>query len=695
MSHRRAIGLITRYISGRFFEHLMSGVQSVARQHQVDILVIQGTPENVASTQIAKQRVDGWLVLTYTQGLDLLAQQGKPIVTISCRVPDQPFPAVFPDNRQGMESIMEHLLAKGHRRIAFAGDTSIGDIQERYVTYQSVLEQHNIPFDPDLVIITDNPLADRGALAARELLERKASYTAIAAGNDWAAIGLMRELQGNGIRIPDDIAIVGFDDIPEAQTTNPPLSTVRQRTDELGSTAARLLVSQMAGQPVAPEMYYIPTTFVARESSGDNLIARMSQWTQPKIVPGSLWKASLSRELVRVLLPALPLDPPPSPAQVWPEVDKLVQLFAKTIENPAIQSLDPHLLNAVLSSPPILNANPEILVELMRVLESVGVNLIAGQPESAQARQRLYALLDQLHIEMMRSYRRRQTGSQRTLQEVLQSQYNISQLLQQCPPEQIDWLKETPMYSGCLGLWAPSGGNQPPNIGIAGWYQRDGSSSLRAGMSYTAPQFPPIDLLPSVAQPNDITTCLVLNIQTADHDWGMLAVSGPLISYDPWLEDNTINTLEICCGFLGIALEREALQESLRRSSEYEQFLADHIRKLTYPVIALKDGVLLVPLASMLESDQSQQIISETINEIIKQPVADIFLDLRGLSILDTMLEQTLIEIARMVTQRGARVTLIGARPDVQQRMIDQNNGLSAISNQPSIVLALEHLNLR
>jgi DNA-binding LacI/PurR family transcriptional regulator len=165
MSHRRAIGLITRFISGRFFEQLMSGLQAVAWQHQVDVLVVHGTPESVASTQVAKQRVDGWLVLTYPDDLDQLAGQGKPIVTISCRTPEKNFPAVFPDNHQGMGSVMEHLLAQGHQRIAFIGDTSIGDIQERYVTYQAELEGHGIAFDPRLVIITDNPLADRGAQA--------------------------------------------------------------------------------------------------------------------------------------------------------------------------------------------------------------------------------------------------------------------------------------------------------------------------------------------------------------------------------------------------------------------------------------------------------------------------------------------------------------------------------------------------
>src|SRR5258706_13558308 len=202
MSHRRAFGLITTFISGRFFEQIMSGVQQVAWQNQVDILVIHSTPEHVALTQVGQQQVDGWLVLTYTRGLDLLAQQGKPIVTISCRIPGQTFPAVFPDNRQGTESIMAHLLAEGHKRIAFVGDTSIGDIQERYITYHDVLKRNNIPIDPGLVLITDSPLADQSTLAARRLMASRLPFTAAVAGNRCTRLGPLREVPRVGRRIP-------------------------------------------------------------------------------------------------------------------------------------------------------------------------------------------------------------------------------------------------------------------------------------------------------------------------------------------------------------------------------------------------------------------------------------------------------------------------------------------------------------
>lgn len=691
MSHRHAIGLITTFISGRFFEQVMSGIQSVARQHQADVLVIHGTPEQVALTQLGSQNVDGWLVLTYTQGLDLLAQQGKPIVTVSCAVPDQPHAAVFPDNRQGMTSIMDYLIGKGHRRIAFVGDTHIGDISERFAGYKASLKDHNIDFDPALVVETDNPLADRGQLGARELLSRNVPFTAVVAGNDWTAIGVMRELQAHDKRVPEDVAVVGFDDIPEVQITNPPLTTVRQHTDQLGATAAKLLISQILGEAVEAKTHYLPTTFVQRESSGNNLIERISHFTIPSIPPGPLWQSTLSRELVRILLPALPVDQPPSAAAVWPEVDKLVQLLVETIEGTTIAALDAHLLNRIFSSPVILNANSEILAEMLRVLESAGMALINDRADAADARQRLFALLDQLLIEIMRSYRRRQTSAQRTLSEILQSQYNISQFLLQYPPEQLDWLEETPMFSGCMGLWALSGNGDSAPLIVGGSYQRTGHSALRIGATYPVTQFPPLDLLPSSAQKNEITTALVLSLRSADHDWGVLVVSGPLISNDPWLEDNTINTLEICCGFLVLTLERQMLKESLRDSADNEQLLADRIDRLNYPVITVMDGVLLVPMAGMLGTDVSARVIAQLVRDASQQPTTDVFLDLTGVAALDNRLVSMLTETVNTLSVQGIRVTIIGLRPDLQQRMVDHGMDQAHFS-QPSLAVALEQV---
>jgi DNA-binding LacI/PurR family transcriptional regulator len=684
MARRRAIGLVTSFISGRFFEQVMRGIQQIARQHQVDLVVVHGTPEQVALTQVAQQHVDGWLVLTYTVGLELLVQQGKPIVTISGRRPDLALSAVLPDNRGGVELAMEHLIALGHTRIAFVGDTEIGDIHERYVAYQSMLKRHSLPFDPERVIITDSPLADQGLAAATRLLASSSAWTAVVGGNDWTAIGLMRGLQARGYRVPEDIAVVGFDDIPEAQITNPPLSTVQQQSEELGAIAARLLLAQITGQAAAPETHYVPTTFVGRASSGSGQARRPGD-PIGQAANDALWMSRLADGLVQVLLPALPLQPPPSPAQIWPEVDRLVRLLVETIDGTAPPTIDMRAIAAIFAALPILNANAEILAAMLRVLDRAGRLRCADRPDSELAGERMAELLDQLLIEAMRSYRRRQSMSRRTLREVLQSQYDISQYLGQHAPQQLDWLQETAMDFGCLGLWTPDRGGDGPLLSIAGCYQRSGPETLRAGASYGAAQFPPLERLSTGSPQNDTTTWLVLTVRAADHEWGLLAVAGKLISADPWLEDTTVNVLELCCSFLGIMLEREALQESLRYAAASEQTLADRVRDLACPAIAVADGVVLIPLIGPLDAATPQRLLAAL--QATAPTPAQVLLEASRLPTGTS--GAALADSIRPLVRLGAEVTLLGASARLVNALYDR--GL-AVSVQPDLASALSDL---
>ncbi|HEY1016170.1 MAG TPA: substrate-binding domain-containing protein, partial [Herpetosiphonaceae bacterium] len=606
MVRRPAIGLATSFISGRFFEQVVRGIQRIARQHQLDLVVVHGTPEHAAATGVARRHIDGWLVLTYLDGIERLALQGKPIVTISCLHPSGAFPAVLPDNRGGAEAALLHLLDQGHRHIAFAGDVSIGDIAERYETYRAVLAARGIPFDPALVALTGSPLADDGVAAARQLAGRP--WTAALAGNDWTAIGMLRELQARGYRIPEDAALVGFDDIPEAQAANPPLSTVRQDCEELGASAARLLVELLAGQPAPDAPRLIPTTLVARESSGRHAAPRHDP-PGPAAAPGPFWQDDLARQLAGALLPALPADAPPS--QLWPEVDSLVRMVAAAIDGPA-PAADHRQLQAIFASPPILHANAEILVAMLRIVEQAGGAACDGRPDAGAVRERLAALIDQLQVEAMRSYRRRQAAAGRTLGEVLHGQYAISRQLLQGAPQHLDWLAETQLELGCLGLWGPPG--DPPLLSIAGSYQRSGPNLLRLGTTADPAQFPPIERLAAGkrsaggASPGSGMTWLILRVATPERDWGLLAVAGPLISNDPWLEDSSVNSLETCCGFLAIALEREALQESLRYAAEREAALGARVRDLGCPVVPVAAGVALLPLSGGLEAETAPEL---------------------------------------------------------------------------------------
>jgi DNA-binding LacI/PurR family transcriptional regulator len=580
MSRRHAIGLVTSYIRGRFFELVLAGIEAVARERKVDLVVFNGTPEDIALTQIGQHCVDGWLVLTYTQGIELLAQQGQPIITISAHTPQRQFPGVFPDNQQGIEAVMEHLFAQGHERIGFVGNLEITDIEERYRGYIAALQRRGLQLDPTLVFVTDSPMEDRGVLAAQQFLAAGASCDAMVVGNDWNAIGFMRELQAHGYRIPEDMAIVGFDDIPEAQTTTPPLSTVRQSINELGATAATLLLTKLAGGTVNPAPHYVPTIFVPRESSGASSVHLLySRQTRAGAGEGP-WQETLSKELIDLLFPTTYFDPALTPAQIWPESTLLIKILEETVGGSSSAVELPQQLNAVSSSLPMLNATPESLMGLVHSLSWAGAKLGGAQPDPQEAQTRLQVLLDQLFMAILRAQRQRQELYQHIQREAIKTQYRISKVLLQGAPEHLGWLGETEMYSGCLGLWMPAGMDLPATLEIAGAYCRDGSTTLMDSLLNGAEniQFPPLDQLPSSAHPDDIITCLILPVSIEDHDWGMLAVSGPIISKNPWFEDSTSNLLEICSILLGNALKREALQEEVKGLSESEQILVKQIR---------------------------------------------------------------------------------------------------------------------
>jgi LacI family transcriptional regulator len=169
------------------------------------------------------------------------------------------------DNRKGAYEGIRHLIELGHRRIAhIAGPTSHPDAIERLEGYRAALEDANIPFDPSLITVGDY-MEQSGVLAVESLLARGALFTAIFAANDQMAYGASVALYRRGIRVPHDVSLVGFDDLPSSSYFTPPLTTVRQPGPEMGWEAARLVLALLEGYNYTPEP--LSTRLVVREST--------------------------------------------------------------------------------------------------------------------------------------------------------------------------------------------------------------------------------------------------------------------------------------------------------------------------------------------------------------------------------------------------------------------------------------------
>jgi DNA-binding LacI/PurR family transcriptional regulator len=147
-------------------------------------------------------------------------------VTVAYHDPEVGCPAVVADNTRGVREVVRHLIAHGHRRIAFIGWLGYPAIAERYEGYRDALTESGLSCSPELTIaVADNHVAS-GRAGARQLLEGGAlPRTAVVAGTDRNAVGAMEVFQAAGLRVPEDVAVVGFDDLTDASLADPPLTT--------------------------------------------------------------------------------------------------------------------------------------------------------------------------------------------------------------------------------------------------------------------------------------------------------------------------------------------------------------------------------------------------------------------------------------------------------------------------------------
>lgn len=263
-SKTQTIGVFISAFGGAFYEEILEGIHSVILETDYELIVC---PQSRAPRRILLQRlVDGAIVFDSkitSQSVSRLAANRFPIVIM-----DRPLSADFIlplllDNSTGVRDAFAHLYEQGCRKLAFvAGPADSFDNSERMGIFLSEAERHNLP----VPIYQGNFTWISGYEAAQSILESGDLPEAVFCANDQMAIGFLSALSQRGLRVPNDVAIVGFDDIPLAQHTQPTLSTVGASRFEWGATAVRQLIAFLdSGTPFEP--IRIPTRFVPRQSS--------------------------------------------------------------------------------------------------------------------------------------------------------------------------------------------------------------------------------------------------------------------------------------------------------------------------------------------------------------------------------------------------------------------------------------------
>jgi LacI family transcriptional regulator len=273
-----AIGLIVSDIRNPFFASVARGVEDVAQEHGYTVVLCNSdetaAKEKACLKALHSRQVDGLLLASAgvaDEHVTRLVQAGYPIVLVDRDLPNLGVPAVLLDNEGAAYSAVRHLIEAGHRRIGMvSGRPSISTTIERMAGYQRALLEAGLEPDSRFVISGEST-SEGGARATHALLDLRPAPTAIFSGNNLMTIGALHAIASRGLTVPDDVALVGFDDFPFpwSDAFRPHLTTVAQPTYELGRRAAEMLVQmlQTASPPVA-QRAVLDGKLLIRESSG-------------------------------------------------------------------------------------------------------------------------------------------------------------------------------------------------------------------------------------------------------------------------------------------------------------------------------------------------------------------------------------------------------------------------------------------
>lgn len=262
--------------SDAFVPRILEGLFDTIHRHDLRLLVDIVSPEHQeqAYLQLVRaNRIDGMLLsgpMSDDRALEALENEGFPTVIIG-QVHDKPLYSVDIDNCAAASLAVDHLLEIGHTRIACITNAppSYTASIDRLRGYRQALTNRSIPFEPELVRYGDFTV-ESGYQQMLTLLDSRIPFTAAFVASDTLAIGANAALQERGVRVPEDVALVGFDDLPLAKYMEPPLTTIQLPVSQLASKACELLIRLMNGDQPEKHEFLLDVELVIRSSCGSN-----------------------------------------------------------------------------------------------------------------------------------------------------------------------------------------------------------------------------------------------------------------------------------------------------------------------------------------------------------------------------------------------------------------------------------------
>jgi len=269
------VGVLVPLIYDLYFSAILSGIAEAAYDHDLRLLLSPTQHDHAREAslleRLTRDVTDGALIVLPEESsaeLERVISEARPIVVVDPLLPlGERVPCVSVGHGGGAGDAMRHLLELGHRRIgAVTGPPGWVATEARREGYRTALARAGIPFDPALEVASDFERA-AGASAAAVLLSLPEPPTAIFAFNDAIAVGTMRAAHELGVRVPEELSVIGFDDIAYATMVGPMLTTVRQPLGELGRTAVNLLLRLLERPSSEPRQIELSTRLVVRDTT--------------------------------------------------------------------------------------------------------------------------------------------------------------------------------------------------------------------------------------------------------------------------------------------------------------------------------------------------------------------------------------------------------------------------------------------
>lgn len=270
------IGMLVPDLTNPLFPPIVRGIEDRCNEDGYTLLLANTDNDEAKERSIlevmARRRVDGLIIATAHREYPLLSdvlRSDYPVVLVNRTADEPPLPSVSGDDHAGIGMAVRHLVGLGHRRIAhLAGTQTVSTGMIRHQSFLSWMESSGLEVDPDLVVWCTWFTQRAGAEAFEELLDRGAEVTAVVAANDLVALGCYDVAEQRGLRIPEDVSVVGYNDIPFTDKFNPPLTSVRIPHYRIGVRAAELMLEAIEGPTGDGVSVRLAPELIVRSSTG-------------------------------------------------------------------------------------------------------------------------------------------------------------------------------------------------------------------------------------------------------------------------------------------------------------------------------------------------------------------------------------------------------------------------------------------